>query len=119
MKLGPRDNCRHCEEQIMICQLRDGKWLPFNLAMIEAAPDAVDAFLPIRSGASAVLVPLADVAPRQLEDIRWYAQRHRCAAFLRTVAAKRAERAAQREGVDSLAEALAEHFGLAESKEIS
>lgn len=34
------------------------------------------------------------------------------AEFFRSVATKRAERAAQREHVDSLAEALAEHFGL-------
>jgi hypothetical protein len=101
----------------MICQIRGGKWLPFNLAMVEAAPDAVDAFLPVRTGATAVLVAIADVAPRQLQDIRWYAQRHRCAAFLRGVAARREERAAQREGVDSLAEALAEHFGLTDETE--
>lgn len=114
MKLGPVSNCRHCEKRIMICQILGGKWIPFSFEMIEAAPDAVDAYVPISSPGSVILAPIADVAPRRLAGVRWYAQRHRCTEFFRSLAAKRAERVAQREHVDSLAAAIAEYFGAPE-----
>lgn len=106
MKLGQKDNCRHCKGEIMICRLRSGKWAPFDIGMVAATPDAVEAFLPVRSNDGAVaLVPVADVAPRQMQGVRWLAQRHRCAEFYRA-------KAAERERVDSFGDALIEHFGL-------
>ncbi len=113
MKLGPSDNCRYCKEQIMICQIRGGKWLPFDMTMVAATLDAPDAYLPVRTAENVIgLMPVEEVAPRLLEGVRWLAQRHRCSAFFLSVSAKRRAREAQREAVDSLAEALATHFGL-------
>lgn len=109
MKLGPIDDCRSCGARIMICRVRGGKWWPFDLKMIAASPDAVDAYLPLRAGTTVALVPIEEASPRQLQGVRWYAQRHRCAEYFRA-------KAAERERVGSLGDVLAEHFGLNRSK---
>lgn len=75
-----------------------------------AAEDAVDGYLPVRSLDTVVLVPVADVAPRQLQGVRWVAHRHRCAPFLHALAAERQARAERREHVDSLADVVAAFF---------
>jgi hypothetical protein len=105
VKIGKRDECRHCGRPVMICRTPGGKWLPFNLDMIEANPEAMDAYVPIRSGPAVALVPVADVAPRQIADVRWFARRHRCPEFMRAAAN------GQRDEVDSLGDAIEEHFG--------
>lgn len=107
MKLGKPTPCRSCGKRIAICALRSGIWAPFELALIPATADAVDAYLPLRHGAVVVFTPIGDVAPRHIDSVRWYAQRHRCASYLLAKAAENQERQARREHVGSLAGSLA------------
>lgn len=81
-----RNNCRHCNQPIILAQVRGGRWLPFDIETIEATPDAIDAYVPLRSGA---MVPVSDVADRHLANARRYAHQHRCAQFMHAVAEKR------------------------------
>lgn len=104
MKIGIRDDCRHCKAPIALCRVRGGKFWPFEAAMVELTNEPVDAYLPMRQQGGAVgLVPIEDVAPRHLEGVRWVAQRHRCAPFMRAKAAERLERQEGRSYVHMLA----------------
>lgn len=95
MKLGKRDDCRHCAGPIVVCRMRGGAWAPFDLDLIPADPATAEAYLPVRTGDVVALVPVADLPDRQLEGVRWLARRHRCAQFYRA-------KAAERHRVDSL-----------------
>jgi hypothetical protein len=109
MKIGIRDKCRSCSAPIALCQVRGGMWWPFELAMVAYTPDAVDAYLPVRTARSVALVPVEEISDARMHGVRWIAQRHRCAEFMRAASAKRQERAARREHVGSLGDALADH----------
>lgn len=101
MKLGRTDVCRHCDGEIMLCRIRGGDWLPFDVAMIERTPGAADAYVPVVKAGVACLVPIGEVGERRLADIHWLARQHRCAEFYRAVAA-------QHENVPTLADAMTE-----------
>jgi hypothetical protein len=105
MNLGPTSDCRHCQARILVGRVRGGKYLPFNLEMIERTPDVVNAYVPVIETGAPGLVPIADVSDRRLDGVRWLATRHQCTGFLRS-------RATARDEVDSLAGALAEFFGV-------
>lgn len=106
MKLGRPQPCRSCEKPIAVCAVRGGTWLPFELALIPAATDAVDAYLPLRHADLVVFHPIGEVAPRHVESVRWYAQQHRCAEYFRTKAGAYQGWLAKREHVADLAEVL-------------
>jgi hypothetical protein len=106
VKIGIRDDCRHCAKPIALCRVRGGKWLPMELAMVAYAPDVVDAYLPVRTARSVALVPLGEMSELRIRGVRWVAQQHRCAEWMRAAAAKRHERQAQREHVGSLSGSL-------------
>lgn len=93
----------------MICRLRGGTWVPFDVETVAAADDHPEAHLPMRTGDLVALVPVAEVAPRNLAGVRWFAKRHRCAEFYRAKAEER-ERV---DGMTEVAEQLAQHFGRA------
>lgn len=99
--------CRHCGATVVIRQIRDGRRWPFDRAL-RAAADVAEPlrYVPVAGGGHVVMVPAADMADRKLEGVRWFATRHTCAAWFM---AHRRRDAAE---VDSLADALAEVFGL-------
>jgi hypothetical protein len=70
MRLGRPQPCRSCEKPIAICAVRGGTWMPFELELIPAAADAVDAFLPLRHGPVVIFTPVDEVAPRHRDPTR-------------------------------------------------
>lgn len=106
MKIGKPVECRSCGKAIAICAVRGGTWMPFELSLIPAAADSVDAYLPLRHGDLVVFHPIDEVAPRHIESVRWYAQRHRCAEYMRAKAPVLQAALAKREHVASLADSL-------------
>lgn len=105
MKIGIREDCRHCSAPIALCRVRGGKFWPFDAAMVPLDDKPADAYLPMRQQGGAIgLVPIEDVAPRHLEGIRWVAQRHRCALYLRAKSAELLERQEGRSYVHILAD---------------
>jgi hypothetical protein len=105
MKLKPQP-CHSCGKTVAICYVRGGTWMPFELDLIPAAADAVDAYLPLRIVHAVTFVPIEEVAPRHIESVRWYAQRHRCAAYLRSKAEAYQAHLAKREHVGGLGDAV-------------
>jgi hypothetical protein len=106
MKIGIHDDCRSCAAPIALCRVRGGKWFPFELAMVELTTDTVEAYLPIRQqGGAVALVPVDEISQHRLDGVRWCAQRHRCAPYLRSKAAAYQGWLAKRERVDSLGDA--------------
>lgn len=108
MKIGIRDKCRSCTAPIALCQVRGGMWWPFELAMVAYTTDVVDAYLPVRTARSVALVPVEEISDARMRGVRWIAQRHRCAEFMRAASAKRQARAERREHVGSIADILTE-----------
>ncbi len=106
MKLASPTPCRACRKPVAICKLRDDKWMSFELPLVAAGDDVIDAYLPMKMAGKIVYIPIADVAPRHLAGVRWYVQRHRCAQYLRAKAAEKQARLARRESVDSFADAF-------------
>ena len=111
MKLAKPTPCRSCEKPVAICAVRGGTWMPFELELIPAATDAVDAYLPLRHGHLVVFTPIGEVAPRHIDSVRWYAQRHRCAPYLRQQAIGYQVVLARRENVASLGDSLESVLG--------
>lgn len=106
--------CTHCKAPVVIRMVRDRRRWPFDRALLpaEEVPEYLR-YVPVPSGHGVVMVPAADMSPRRIEGIRWYAQRHTCAAWLRWFRDKRtAEQAARDDEVGSIADALAEVLGL-------
>lgn len=111
MKLGIAADCRDCGKPVAISRVRGGAWMPFERQAIPAADDAVDAYLPRICGARLAMVPIGEVAPRHLEGVRWYAQRHRCGEYLRSKAEAYQAQLAKREHVASLGDSLEAALG--------
>jgi hypothetical protein len=99
MKIGIKDDCRHCGRPIALSRVRGRTrtWIPFERQTIPAAADAIDAYLPVTTGGRFAMVPISEIAPRHLEGIRWYAQRHRCAPYFLAKSAEHQARQAAEE----------------------
>jgi hypothetical protein len=110
--------CKHCESPVVIRQLRGRRW-PFDRALQRAddVPEELR-FVPVRAGHGVIMLPSRDMAPRRLEGIVWFAQRHTCAEWLRWYRDQRQRQldaAADRH--HDLHETLAQIFGLADDTE--
>lgn len=110
--------CQHCTAPVVIRQIRDGRRWPFDRALLleDDVPEQLR-FVPVRAGHGVIMLPATDMAPRRLEGIRWFAQRHTCAAWLRW---RDAQRRARRDELDvgmDIHDALIEALGLGSADE--
>lgn len=105
--------CTHCKSPIVIRQIRDGRRWPFDRLMLseDDVPEPLR-FVPVPWGHGVLMLPAADMAPRRLEGVRWFAQRHTCAAWLRWYNENRKARQAEDDDDMSIHHALIKALGL-------
>lgn len=92
--------CQYCgTDDARWRQIRGGRWVLFNLELLESDAHPAEAFVPVRRAGVTEYVPIGELSAHRLDGVRWYAVRHRCAGYLRALAEKRY-------GVASLSEML-------------